>query len=89
MAGSGRDEPRPTDGGVMPGRAAEQRRLAEALRANLERRKTQKRVRLDRETGQERDEEKRAPAFRGDQAYADCASLSADPAPNPLNRSRS
>lgn len=47
MAGSGRDETRPTEGGATAGKDAERRRLAEALRANLERRKAQKRARQD------------------------------------------
>jgi hypothetical protein len=45
MAGSGRDENHERTSAATPGKDAERRRLAEALRANLERRKTQKRVR--------------------------------------------
>ncbi len=45
MAGTGRDETRPTTSSAD--KDTERRRLAEALRANLERRKKQKRARAD------------------------------------------
>jgi hypothetical protein len=61
MAGTGRDETRPAtssappdqDVGKVVDKDRERRRLAEALRANLERRKKQKRARHDREAGAE------------------------------------
>lgn len=53
MADTDRDEPRPATRSPTLGKDAdkngERRRLAEALRANLERRKTQKRARQGHE----------------------------------------
>jgi hypothetical protein len=53
MSRSGRDQTGPKHGGAPPGQDVERDRLAEALRANLERRKKQKRARLEREAGTE------------------------------------
>jgi hypothetical protein len=51
MEGSDRDETPPRERGSRPEQSPERRRLAEALRENLERRKKQKRARLDHESG--------------------------------------
>ncbi len=51
MAGTSRDESRPTASSTA--KDTERRRLAEALRANLERRKKQKSARRDHEASAE------------------------------------